>query len=51
MSGGSSVMNGEASDTADRVALLGTVPILAGLSEEDLTAVAAVSISRYLPRG
>lgn len=51
MSGGSSVMNGEASDTADRVALLGTVPILAGLSEEDLTAVAAVSISRTFRAG
>lgn len=44
-------MNGEASDTADRVALLGTVPILAGLSEEDLTAVAAVSISRTFRAG
>jgi len=44
-------MNGESSDTADRVALLRNVPIFAGLSEEDLTAVAAVSISRNFRAG
>jgi CRP/FNR family transcriptional regulator len=44
-------MNGESSDTADRVALLRNVPIFASLSEEDLTAVAAVSISRTFRAG
>jgi CRP/FNR family transcriptional regulator, cyclic AMP receptor protein len=51
MAGGSSVINGESSDTADRVALLRNVPIFAGLSEEDLAAVAAVSVTRNFSAG
>lgn len=38
-------------DTEDRVALLRGVPVFAGLSDEDLTAVAAVAVARRFASG
>lgn len=44
-------MTGEPADTADRIALLRRVRIFAGLSEEDLAAIAAVAVSRRYATG
>jgi CRP/FNR family transcriptional regulator, cyclic AMP receptor protein len=41
----------EPADTSERVALLANVPVFAGLSEDDLTAVAAVSVARHYRAG
>ncbi|MGH2860229.1 MAG: Crp/Fnr family transcriptional regulator [Solirubrobacteraceae bacterium] len=44
-------MTGEPADTADRIALLRGVRVFAGLSEEDLAAIAEVSVSRRFEAG
>ena len=44
-------MSAEPADTSDRIALLRRVRVFAGLSEEDLTAVAEVSVSRRYEAG
>ncbi|HEX3615088.1 MAG TPA: Crp/Fnr family transcriptional regulator [Solirubrobacteraceae bacterium] len=44
-------MNPEPTDTADRIALLRHVSVFAGLSEEDLSAIAEVSVSRRYGAG
>jgi CRP-like cAMP-binding protein len=41
----------DSADSAERVALLGHVPVFAGLSEHDLAAVAEVSVSRRYTAG
>ena len=41
----------EPADTSDRIALLRNVRVFAGLSEEDLSAIAAVSVSRRYQAG
>jgi CRP/FNR family transcriptional regulator len=44
-------MSPEPADAADRIALLRHVRVFAGLSEEDLTAIAEVSVSRRFESG
>jgi CRP/FNR family transcriptional regulator len=44
-------MTGEPADTADRIALLRRVRVFAGLSEEDLAAIAEVAVSRRYQAG
>lgn len=51
MAGGGAVMSPEPSDLADRIALLRNVRVFGGLSEEDLEAVAEVSVSRHFETG
>jgi CRP-like cAMP-binding protein len=41
----------DSADSAERVALLGHVPVFAGLSEDDLVTVAEVSVSRHYAAG
>src|SRR4029077_17748710 len=45
------VMVAESADSAERVALLGHVPVFAGLREHHLAAVAEVSVSRRYAAG
>ena len=51
MAGGGAVMSSEPADASDRIALLRHVRVFAGLSEEDLSAIAEVSVSRRYGAG
>ena len=51
MAGEGAVMSPEPTDATDRITLLRNVRVFAGLSEEDLTAIAEVSVSRRFDTG
>ena len=44
-------MTGESAEVSERIALLANVPVFAGLSEEDLTAIAELAIPRRYAAG
>lgn len=51
MAGGGLGMSSESADLVDRIALLRNIGVFAGLSEDDLAAIAEVSVSRRFDAG